>query len=174
MKPRKIQILKNLLVNDERVFSDPSMRIIIEGLVSLFEWQGHMKELFPTVSQEYADYYKEYAAGCCPGFLVTFSENYMIKDQAAAVPFEASEEEELRDVYDYSLISVCAYVADLAEVYRKNKDVRKFCDDVIEAAASDEKELISWKNVLSRSWFMSDFQREQMRIKIIQGFKNDV
>ena len=104
-------------------------------------------------------------------YFCSFSNNYMIKDQTAAEPFEASEEETTRNIFNLAFLSTCSYVRDLAIVYRSKEDVRKLVDSCLEAAASDAKEKRSWMNILSRMRFMDDFQIEETRIQIVKSME---
>lgn len=173
MKPRKIQILKNFLSNDEKAWTNPLNNVILEGLIRLFEWDNKMLEVFPVIDPDIVKIIQETARSYCPGYLCSFSNNYMIKDQTAAEPFEASEEEMTRNIFNLAFLASCSYVRDLAIVYRSREDVRKLVDDMIKGATSEAKEKRSFQNILSKMQFMDDFQREMIRNQIIHNFKEE-
>ena len=171
MKPRKLQILKNFLANDERAWSDPLSRVILEGMIRLIEWDTKMLEVFPVIDPDVMDYYLAVSEAFCPGYFCSFSENYMLEDEAEAVPFKASEEDQARNVLGLAFISSCGYIRDLANLYRTREDVRKLVDSCLEAAASDAKEKRSWKNILNRCHFLDDDQIEKTRIQIVHAIE---
>lgn len=171
MKPQKLKILKNFLANDERAWTDPLSRVILEGMVRLIEWDTKMMEVFPSIEPEISEYYLTVSKAFVPGYFCSFSENYMIEDEAAAKPFEASEDEQVRNVLDLAFLASCGYIRDLADLYRTREDVRKLVDSCLEAAASDAKEKRSWKNILNRTHFLNDGQIEKMRIQIVHSIE---
>lgn len=171
MKPRKLKILKNFLANDERAWTDPLTRVILEGLIKLIEWDTKLLEIFPSIDPEISEYYLTVSEAFVPGYFCSFSENYMLEDEQQAVPFEASEEEQARNVLNLAFLASCTYIRDLADLYRTKEDVRKLVDSCLEAAASDAKEKRSWMNILSRTRFMDDFQIEKTRIQIVKSME---
>lgn len=173
MKPRKIQILKNFLANDEKAWTNPLNNVVLNGLIKLFEWDSKMLEVFPVIDPDIAEFIQESIKDYCPGYLCSFSNNYMIKDQTAAEPFEASEEETTRNIFNLAFLSGCSYVRDLAIVYRSREDVRKLVDSMIEGATSTAKEKRSFQNILSKMHFMNDFQCEMIRNQIIHNLKEE-
>ena len=168
MKPRKFAMLKGAAA----VATEPLHAVILNGLVMLIEWSGKISDTFPCIGSEYTDYYRKISADHCPGYYCSFSENYMIEDETAAVPFSAPENEIIRDVFNWSIVPVCANIRDLALLYRDREDVRDLVNKMIEGVSSDEKEKRTFQNVLSRADFMTDFEIDKFREMIIQDHRN--
>ena len=164
MKPKKLQILKKFVRETE----DPLSLTILEGLIKLFEWNEKMNEYFPSIDPDVSESILSVSECCGAGFLCSFSENYQIIEDEAEDSFDIPDDELIRDVFNWSLASTCPYIRDLAGIYRKRPEVRDFVDKMIDAAASDEKERIMFRNILDRAWFMSDEQREKLRNMIIK------
>ena len=168
MKPRKLQILKQAAQNED----DPMQLVILEGLIKLFEWQDKMIEICPVIDfgNEILEYLNEHPCHRDSGYFYSFSKNFNIDDVTRwkDEKLEVSDDEAVRDVFNYSMIAICVYVRDLAHIYRENQKVQKLVNELIDMAASNAKENHSWKNILKRGWFMNDFQIEQMRNIYIQ------
>lgn len=173
MKPRKIQILKNFLANDEKAWTNPLNYLVIEGLIKLFEWDQKILEVFPSIDPDIKQYIQKAKKTACPGYYCSYSENYMIEDQSAAKPFECPEDEEMRNIFNLAFLSSSACIRDLAIVYRSRMDVRELVDGMIDSATSEAKEKRSFKNILRHAHFMSDFQCEELRNQVIRNFKED-
>jgi len=169
MKPRKLQILKNFLANDERAWMNSSTYFILQGMVKLIEWDTKMLEIFPSIDPDTTELILTVSKKHCPGYFCSFSENYMIDDESAAKPFEASEAEQVRNIFNLAFLTWCAYIRDLADMYRTKEDARNLIDSCLEAAASDAKEKRSWKNILSKTQFMNDFEIEQEYNQIVKS-----
>lgn len=169
MRPRKIQILKDAIKETD----NPLHLTILEGLVKLFEWDSKMKELFPNVesNEEFVEYHRATAAEHCAGYYCTFSPNFLIEDETKAKPFDAPEEEQLRDAFNWFMISVCPYVRDLASLYRTKENVRQLVDKIINDSTTVRTERRTYRNILTYGWFMDDNQRERVRYYIIQESK---
>ena len=174
MKPRKLKTLYELLSTEE----DPEKRVILKGLIKLFEWHDKMLEIYPVIEfgSDILETINKYPEIREYGYFYSFSKNYNVNDISAwkNETLEVSDDEAIRDVFEYAMMSSCAYIRDLAYIYREREDVRKLVNEIIETTASNAREKHSWINILSRGWFMSDFQRETLQNIIIREHQGKV
>lgn len=169
MKLRKLQRLKSL-EEDPDIIRDQYKLCLVKGMVDLFEWKSVLDEILGDIEKcpEIIRLYQEEAEKHCPGYLCSCSPNFMIEDESQAEAFEISDTKGAEDMRTWALISVCAYVRNLADIYRDRDDVRDLVDKIIDEISSDDREKISFKNILEYGDFMSDFELEDFRNQFIK------
>lgn len=168
MKPRKIQIIKNMAANEK----DPFQLAIMIGVIKLFEWPYKVDEILGTIENDESliNLYRSEAAKHCPGYFCSYSKNFFLDNEKLAVDFEISDIDGARNMRAWTTITLCAEVRDLSEAYCNNKKLKKLIDQMIEGAASDANERRSLRNILNlgSDFFLSDFEIDQVRNGIIK------